>query len=174
MIRLDQDLIILNESGEIIPVYIEGDAPPVEELPDEYFTVSEDYTSNAVSADNKAREHLYEFTLKWYTKDASRLYTGLIGAIEQLISKGYDAEGNTAQNDDHNLRDQNRSNKVCDYGQHRIGHRANHEQLVFVKATQQFWHDKGNQHRRRKRKRAHQGCNHRVVEQIEAGELKHC
>ena len=91
MIRLDKDLIILNASGEQIPVYIEGDAPTV--LPDEYFTVSEDSTSNAVSADNKARAHLYEFTLKWYTKDATRLYTGLQEAIEQLISKGYDAEG---------------------------------------------------------------------------------
>lgn len=93
MIRLDEDLIILNGKGQVIPVYIEGDAPPVEKLPDEYFTVSEDYTSNAVSADNKARAHLYEFTLKWYTKDATRLYTGLQEAIEQLISKGYDVEG---------------------------------------------------------------------------------
>lgn len=93
MIRLDEDLIILNKNGEIIPVYIEGDAPPVKELPDEYFTVSEDYTSNAVSADNKAQAHLYEFTLAWYTKDATRLYSGLIEAIEQLKSKGYDVEG---------------------------------------------------------------------------------
>lgn len=91
MVRLDQDLIIRNANGDVIPVYIEGDAP--EELPDEYFTVSEDYTSNAVSADNKAREHLYEFTLKWYTIDADRLYSVLIEAIEQLKSKGYDAEG---------------------------------------------------------------------------------
>lgn len=91
MIRLDEDLIILGANGEVIPVYIEGDAPT--ELPDEYFTVSEDSTTNAVSADNKAQEHLYEFTLKWYTKDATRLYTGLTEAIEQLISKGYDVEG---------------------------------------------------------------------------------
>ena len=91
MIRLDEDLIIFNENGEQIPVYIEGDAPA--KLPNEYFTISEDNTSNAVSADNKAQEHLYEFTLKWYTKDATRLYTGLQEAIEQLISKGYDAEG---------------------------------------------------------------------------------
>lgn len=91
MIRLDEDLIILNENGEIIPVYIEGDAPA--DLPDEYFTVSEDSTSNAVSADNKARAHLYEFTLKWYTTDADRLYSVLIAAIDQLISKGYDVEG---------------------------------------------------------------------------------
>lgn len=91
MVRLDEDLIILNENGEVIPVYIEGDAP--DDLPYEYFTVSEDSTGNAVSADNKAQEHLYEFTLKWYTKDAARLYTGLLEAITQLKSKGYDIEG---------------------------------------------------------------------------------
>ena len=91
MIRLDRDLIMLNADGEIIPVYIEGDAPA--DLPDEYFTVSEDSTTNAVSADNKAQEHLYEFTLKWYTTDVTRLYSGLIDAIEQLKSKGYDVEG---------------------------------------------------------------------------------
>lgn len=91
MVRLDKDLIILNADGETIPVYIEGDAPA--ELPDEYFTVSEDDTSNAVSADNKAKAHLYEFTLKYYTVDAERLYSVLIEAIDQLKSKGYDAEG---------------------------------------------------------------------------------
>ena len=91
MIRLDKDLIILNSNGEQIPVYIEGLAPA--RLPDEYFTVSEDSTGNAVSADNKAQEHLYEFTLAWYTKDFTRLYTGLNEAITQLIAKGYDIEG---------------------------------------------------------------------------------
>lgn len=95
MIRLDKDLIILKD-GKQIPVYIEGDAPT--ELPEEYFTVSEDNTSNAVSADNKAQAHLYEFTLAWYTKDATRLYTGLIEAITQLIGKGYDIEGVGYQN----------------------------------------------------------------------------
>ena len=91
MIRLDKDLIILNENGEQIPVYIEGDAPA--DLPNEYFTVSEDSTSNAVTADNKAQAHLYEFTLAWYTKNPTRLYTGLNEAITQLIGKGYDIEG---------------------------------------------------------------------------------
>lgn len=90
MIRLDKDLIMLKD-GKQIPVYIEGDAPA--DLPDEYFTVSEDSTTNAVSADNKAQEHLYEFTLAWYTKDPTRLYTGLYEAITQLIGKGYDIEG---------------------------------------------------------------------------------
>lgn len=91
MVRLDKDLIIFNADGEQIPVYIEGDAPAV--LPKEYFTVSEDSTSNAVSADNKAQAHLFEFTLKWYTTDPTRLYTGLNEAITQLIGKGYDIEG---------------------------------------------------------------------------------
>lgn len=91
MVKLQDDLIIVNASGETIPVYIEGEAPA--DLPDEYYTVSEDSTSNAVNADNKAQEHLYEFTLKWYTKDATRLYTGLTEAITQLLSKGYDVEG---------------------------------------------------------------------------------
>ncbi len=93
MIRLDKDLIIFNEKGEKIPVYIEGDAPPNEELPSEYYTVSEDATTNAVSADNKAKAHLYEFTLKWYTTSAERVYSGLIEAIELLQSKNYDVEG---------------------------------------------------------------------------------
>lgn len=96
MVKLQDDLIIYNENGEIIPVYIEGDAP--DELPDEYYTVSEDSTSNAVSADNKAKEHLYEFTLKWYTKEPTRLYNGLNDAVKQLLSKGYDAEGVGYQN----------------------------------------------------------------------------
>ena len=96
MIRLDKDLIILNEKGEVIPVYIEGDAP--DELPDEYFTASEDDSTNAVSADNKAQEQLYEFTLKWYTKYATRLYTGLQEAITHLQGKGYDIEGTGRKN----------------------------------------------------------------------------
>ena len=90
MIRLDKDLIMLNSNGEQIPVYIEGAAPAV--LPDEYFTVSEDSTSNAVSADNKALERLYEFTLKWYTKDATRLYTGLLDPLIQPIGIVFSAD----------------------------------------------------------------------------------
>ena len=91
MVKLQDDLIIFKTDGEQIPVYIEGDAPT--DLPNEYYTVSEDSTSNAVSADNKAKEHLYEFTLKWYTNDATRLYSGLQEAITHLLSKGYDIEG---------------------------------------------------------------------------------
>ena len=92
MIRLDEDLRKLMN----IPVYIEGDAP--KDLPDEYFTISEDYTSDNLNADNEALEHLYEFTLKWYTKDASRLYSVLIEAITLLKQNGYLVEGVGYQN----------------------------------------------------------------------------
>jgi hypothetical protein len=96
MVKLQDDLIIYNLDGEKIPVYIEGEAPT--NLPNEYYTVSEDNTSNAVSADNKAQEHLYEFTLKWYTKYRERLYSGLTEAITHLLSKGYDIEGDGYHN----------------------------------------------------------------------------
>jgi hypothetical protein len=91
MVRLEKDLNITGADGESIPVYIEGEAP--ESLPVEYFTVSEDYTSTAVTADNKAKSYLYEFTLKFYSTDAERLYSVMLEAIEHLKSKNYDISG---------------------------------------------------------------------------------
>ena len=82
MVDLKEDLSELN-----IPVYYEGEAP--QSLPSEYFTISEDYTSDNLNADNEALEHLYEFTLKSYTNDAKNVYTGLQKAIMLLKSKGY-------------------------------------------------------------------------------------
>ena len=86
MVNIYDDLAQLN-----IPVYAEGAAP--QELPSEYFTVTEDYTSTNLSADNEAQEYAYEFTLKWYTQDATKLYTGLNDAIAVLKSKGYIVSG---------------------------------------------------------------------------------
>ena len=86
MVNIYDDLASLN-----IPVYAEGAAPQT--LPSEYYTVSEDYTSTNLSADNEAQEYLYEFNLKWYTQDATRLYTGLNNAIELLKSLGYIVSG---------------------------------------------------------------------------------
>ena len=82
MVNIYDDLAQLN-----IPVYAEGAAPQA--LPNDYFTVTEDYTSDLVNADNQTKQVLYEFTLKWYTKDATKLYTGLQAAITLLKSKGY-------------------------------------------------------------------------------------
>ena len=59
MVKIFEDLQELN-----LPVYLEGEAP--EELPEEYYTFSEDYTSDNLNADNETKEILYEFTLKFY------------------------------------------------------------------------------------------------------------
>ena len=86
MIEIYTDLAELN-----IPVYAEGDAP--ETLPDEYFTFNEDFTSDHLSADNQTKEILYEWTLKFYTKNAANLYSTLISALTLLKSKGYITSG---------------------------------------------------------------------------------
>ena len=87
MVNLKEDLEKLID----IPVYYEDEAP--QKLPNEYFTVSEDATGDNLNADNKALEHRYEFTLKWYTKDANRIYTGLQEAITLLLGIDYLIEG---------------------------------------------------------------------------------
>ena len=97
MINILDDLILTDGSGNQIPVYIEGDAP--EDLPDEYFTVSEDYTSDHVSANNEPQSYLYEFTIKYYTKDASTLYSRMIEALQLLRSKQYITTGVGYAND---------------------------------------------------------------------------
>lgn len=74
-----------------IPAYIEGDAPS--DLPDEYFTVSEDATSDNLNADNKTKEILWEFTLKWYTNDPQNVFNGLKSAIDLLKRKNYIISG---------------------------------------------------------------------------------
>jgi hypothetical protein len=79
-----------------IPVYYEGEAP--KELPNEYFTISEDYTGDNLNADNEALEHYYEFTLKWYTNDAKRVNTGLLEAIALLKKENYLIEGTGYKN----------------------------------------------------------------------------
>ena len=86
MIDIIADLKKLN-----IPVYIEGDAPS--DLPDEYFTVSEDDTGDNLNADNETKELLWEFTLKWYTKDEKNIFNGLLEAIELLKEKNYIIDG---------------------------------------------------------------------------------
>ena len=86
MVNIFEDLAELN-----IPVYAEGDAPAT--LPDEYYTVSEDATSDNLNADNQPLQYLYEFNLKYYTTNAETLYSGLINAMQLLKSKGYIVTG---------------------------------------------------------------------------------
>ena len=82
MIKIFEDLQELN-----LPVYLEGEAP--EELPDDYYTFSEDYSSDNLNADNETKEILYEFTLKFYSKNSERIYDGILNAIALLKKKGY-------------------------------------------------------------------------------------
>lgn len=86
MVKIFEDLAELN-----IPVYAEGDAPA--NLPDEYFTYNEDYSDGNLFADNQEKEIKHEFTLKYYTKNAETLYSGLIAAMQLLKSKGYITSG---------------------------------------------------------------------------------
>lgn len=91
MINILDDLVLFDEKNNQIPVYIEGDAPG--SLPNEYFTISEDYTSDNVSADNEPQSILYEFTTKYYTDNAQTLYSRLIEALQLLRSKKYITTG---------------------------------------------------------------------------------
>ena len=86
MVDIIADLKELN-----IPAYIEGDAPS--DLPDEYFTVSEDDTGDNLNADNKTKELLWEYTLKWYTKNDDNIFNGLLNAIKLLKKKNYIISG---------------------------------------------------------------------------------
>ena len=86
MVNIIDDLSELN-----IPVYVEGDAPEI--LPEEYFTISEDSTSDNVCADNEPKSILYEFTIKWYTTNPNNLYNGLIQAMTLLRKKRYITTG---------------------------------------------------------------------------------
>lgn len=91
MVNILDDLVLYDENNNPIPVYVEGDAP--DSLPNEYFTISEDYTSDNVSADNEPQSILYEFTVKYYTDNATTLYSRLIAALQLLKSKNYITTG---------------------------------------------------------------------------------
>jgi hypothetical protein len=95
MINIVEDLIVIDENGEVIPVFIEGDAP--ETLPDEFYTVLEEYTRDNLNADNETKEILWEFTLKWYTKNSENIFNGLLDAINLLKKKNYIISGGVGQ-----------------------------------------------------------------------------
>ena len=87
MVNIFSDLIINDDNGNQIPVYAEGDAP--QSLPDEYFTIFENFTGDQINADNLTKAILYEFNIKYYTKNASTLYSRLIQALQLLKTKNY-------------------------------------------------------------------------------------
>ena len=91
MIDIFSDLVINDDNDNPIPVYAGGDAP--QSLPDEYFTIFENFTSDQINADNVTKAILYEFNIKYYTKDASTLYSRLIQALNLLKQKKYITSG---------------------------------------------------------------------------------
>lgn len=91
MIDIFSDLIILDDNNNQIPVYAEGDAPA--ELPNEYFTINESYTTDQINADNVPLAFRYEYELKYFTTDATTLYTRLIQALNLLKTKKYITSG---------------------------------------------------------------------------------
>lgn len=82
MAKIKDDLAELT-----LPVYKQGTAP--ETLPESFFTFWEDYSDDNLNGDNAVLEVIHEYTLVYYTKDFSTIYTGLQAAINTLKGKGY-------------------------------------------------------------------------------------
>lgn len=72
-------------------VWAQGTAPA--ELPDSFYTVINDYTDDILHADNKAVSIVWEWTVIFYTKDFSLLYSGIEKIKSLLKSKGYIVRG---------------------------------------------------------------------------------
>lgn len=86
MVNIFDDL-----AGVGFPVYQQGTAPAA--LPDSFFTVWEDYSSDRAHGDNKPRQLEQGWTLIFYTKDKNLIYSGLVAAIKHLKTKGYTIDG---------------------------------------------------------------------------------
>lgn len=70
-----------------LPVKQQGTAP--ENLPESFYTVWEDYSADNMTGDNRTKSITHEWTLIYYTKNYSTIYTGLQDAINALKRKGY-------------------------------------------------------------------------------------
>lgn len=79
--------IFADLAGVGFPVYQQGAAP--EELPETFATIWEDFSDDILHADNKARQCRHEWTLAFYTKDKTQIYSGLQTAINALKKRGY-------------------------------------------------------------------------------------
>lgn len=86
MIDIYSDLAALG-----LPVYQQGTAP--EKLPTSFYTVWEDYSADNLNGDNAVKQIRHEWTLIYYTKAYTTVYTGLQAAINALKGKGYIVTG---------------------------------------------------------------------------------
>lgn len=65
----------------------QGTAP--EELPAEFVTFFEDPSDDILHADNKPVQCRHEWTIIYYTKDITRIYSGLQAVINALKKRKY-------------------------------------------------------------------------------------
>lgn len=68
-------------------VYQQGTAP--RELPESFVTVWQDDSGGNLYADNKATEDRHEWTVIFYTKDKTQIFSGLKAVINALTKRGY-------------------------------------------------------------------------------------
>lgn len=87
MVNIFDDL-----AGVGFPAYQQGTAPAT--LPETFVTVWEDPSSDILHADNKPRQLRREWTLIFYTKDAQKIFSGLLSVKSFLKTKGYTINGN--------------------------------------------------------------------------------
>lgn len=86
MVNIFDDL-----AGVGFPAYQQGTAPAT--LPDTFVTVWEDPSSDILHADNKPRQLRQEWTLIFYTKNTTQIYSGLLSVISFLKEKNYTING---------------------------------------------------------------------------------
>lgn len=73
------------------PVYQQGTAPAT--LPESFVTVWEDPSDDILHADNKPIQCRHEWSLVFYTKDTTKIFSGLQAVIKHLKTKGYTING---------------------------------------------------------------------------------
>lgn len=83
--------IFADLAGVGFPVYQQGTAPKA--LPETFVTVWNDYSDDILHADNKARQCRHDWTVIFYTKDTTQIYSGLQSVINTLKKSGYSISG---------------------------------------------------------------------------------
>lgn len=79
----------LEESG--LKTYQQGSVPS--RMPKSYITIWNDSTTDNLNADNKTTMIEYEFTLIYYTKEWSSVYSVFENIVSLLKSKNYIVDG---------------------------------------------------------------------------------
>lgn len=79
----------LDELG--INTYQQGSVPY--DMPDKYITIWNDYSVDNLNSDNSTKLIEYQFTIIYYTKDWSSVYSDFENIVHLLKSKNYIASG---------------------------------------------------------------------------------